>query len=214
MALKIKSVKQIFLLKLEGDKWFVGSSYDVDQTVERLRNAPTKWIKKYPIIEIYEVFPITDKDPKIECDFGCLIETKYIKRGGAQDIYHTINYMLRLGRENVRGSIFGNCRLSNSQMDMIDRQAEAIKNRRNCNACDKRIKKGEDITCNHYRIDSPSESSDGWYAKDSKDSLESSFEIDAEAPRCEKCQRISHKTADCKARVTLGGKFLPKVLAA
>jgi len=127
----------IYVLKLEQDKYYIGKSNNSNIRIEQhfLQNGSV-WTKKYKPLEIIEILNNSD-------DFD---ENKY-----------TLKYMELYGINNVRGSSFCNIILSKQDIDTITKMIDCAMNK--CYICgsnnhfvanctnDIKINKKEDKQC-------------------------------------------------------------------
>jgi len=93
----------IFVLKLQDNKYYIGSCNDVNNDVQRYFNGRfgPKWIKKYKPIRIIEVIS--------PCDIFDIDK-------------HTKRYMGIYGVDNVRGGAYTKIKLSKSDRNHIDKE--------------------------------------------------------------------------------------------
>lgn len=105
----------IYILKLEKNKYYVGKSNDVEERINKHYNGEgAAWTKKYPPIDIVEV--ISDCD-----DYD---EDKYTKM-----------YMNLYGINNVRGGSYINIYLDKSTVDHLCKELNTTND--NCFICGK-----------------------------------------------------------------------------
>lgn len=106
----------IYILKLQSDKWYVGKTDDFERRIEEhLLGKGCEWTKKYPL---------TDIDNVVQCSTDPYDEDKF-----------TLKLMAEQGINNVRGGIYCQMELDDSDIENIKR---SIRNARNlCLNCGK-----------------------------------------------------------------------------
>lgn len=92
---------QVYILKLEYGKYFIGHTQSIDTLQEQLQKKNIKWINKYPYIKILKVINNCDK---FDVD------------------KHTKKYMEIYGIENVRGGSYYQFVLSNEIITQINNE--------------------------------------------------------------------------------------------
>lgn len=97
----------IYVLKLENNKFYIGSTKDIKQRMLYHKECPNEWIKKYPIINIYETIEsITDIE----------IENNLVKI-----------YMSNYGINSTRGGSFSELYLNHSQINFLIKELKYLK---------------------------------------------------------------------------------------
>ena len=97
-----EELQQIYVLRLENDKYYIGRSFDVKRRYDEHLNGSSGsvWTKKYKPLEIiatYDSMSIFDEDK------------------------HVLEYMNLYGIENVRGGTYCSLELTNEQYIYIER---------------------------------------------------------------------------------------------
>jgi ribosomal protein S14 len=105
----------IYILKLEGGKYYVGKTINPEFRLETHFNARgSEWTKLYAPIKVKKVYP--------DCD--AYDENKY-----------TIKYMAKYGERNVRGGSYCRVKLSDDELVEINRQIDGAQDK--CMSCGK-----------------------------------------------------------------------------
>lgn len=92
----------VYVLKLENDKFYVGRTKNVDFRIDNhFNNNGSEWTKKHKPIEIFEIFKNCDNydEDKI-----------------------TLQFMEKYGIQNVRGGIYCTLKLTNADLKIINKQ--------------------------------------------------------------------------------------------
>jgi hypothetical protein len=107
----------IYILKLENDKWYIGKSDNPQQRyLCHLNGAGSAWTSRHKPIELFKVFE----------NLSPFDEDKYTKE-----------YMSLYGIDNVRGGTYVTIELSQSQKNFIQKELWSMNNLcNNCGAAD------------------------------------------------------------------------------
>ena len=107
----------IYILKLENDKWYIGKSDNPQQRyLSHINGAGSAWTSRHKPIELFKVFE----------NLSPFDEDKYTKE-----------YMSLYGIENVRGGTYVTLELSQSQKNFIQKELWSMNNLcNNCGAAD------------------------------------------------------------------------------
>jgi predicted GIY-YIG superfamily endonuclease len=200
---KYKSLS-VYVLKLKNQKWYIGSSENVEERIkEHYNEAGSEWTKKYPPIRTIEI--------KHNCN---ALEEDYI----------TKQYMNQYGIKNVRGGSYCKMILTDAQTESLATEMKTAHNE--CFRCGEQGHFSN--TCQVYQIDQQSDSSSNDEISDEKSDSSSNDEIsDEEAYEdaingitgpiyvyeesiivCYRCGRKGHIKRNCYARCHVNGHYL------
>lgn len=107
----IKSLYTVFVLKLEDDKYFIGSYYEgSNYTDDEILQVYNEWTNRYKPKSILE---------------------KHYKKPLFYDNELTVKYMCKYGMENVRGGLYTHQFLDKETIDYLIRKINEENNRNN-----------------------------------------------------------------------------------
>ncbi len=90
--------KLVYILKLQGGKYYVGSTENVEQRLEEHFNGlGSEWTSTYRPVKLLKVYQ------------NCSLD---------DETYHTLRYMRQYGKENVRGGAFSAVALPSSRQEI------------------------------------------------------------------------------------------------
>ena len=177
----------VYVLKLEDDKYYVGSSTNVLERFEQHKNGQgSAWTQKYPPTGIHYIYPSTDStDAALR-----LLEEKV-----------TYDLMTEFGILNVRGASICQIEIPSEEYDVI---AKMLLHRQN-----KCIKCGQE---GHYVNECPNvqvKRTGFWGWIQTGLAVAQEAEKTKPAPqKCFRCGRQGHFANSCYAKSHVNGKFL------
>ena len=152
----VKKILYIYVLECEGGKYYIGKTNNPEFRIENhFEGHGSEWTKHYKPIKILEIIPGDDFD-----------EDKYTKI-----------YMSKYGIENVRGGVYCQLTLSDTEINML--RKEILGNQNKCYGC------GES---GHFIRDCP------------LSKREVSRGSESDNIRCLRCGRKNHEESECYAK--------------
>jgi len=126
--------KNIYILKLDNKKWYIGTSNDVEKRIKKhIQGDGSKWTAKYAPVKLVKSYKIKD-----------LYEEDKI----------TIKYMDKYGIDNVRGGSFCKMNLTEAEKNVLRKMITTQNNK--CFSCGKSGHYAKE--CNVLYIDNSDES--------------------------------------------------------
>jgi predicted GIY-YIG superfamily endonuclease len=185
--MNINNANNVYLLKLQQDKYYVGKSKCVIDRIHEHKNGKgAVWTKKYPVIDIIAVHT--------NCD--SFDEDKYVK-----------TYMLKYGIDNVRGGAYSQVLMSDEQYDLLERELNHSQDR--CMKCGKFGHFA--LECSQPRCNDCGRLG---HASKNCPTPKCPVEIDTstnnvDISRCYRCGRDGHIKSKCLAKTHEDGTLLP-----
>jgi len=191
-------MEQIYVLKLESNKWYIGKTTDIkNRYFQHTSGNGSAWTKKYKPIQIYEV-----KQQVSEHDENNI----------------TKDYMKKYGVKNVRGGVYCQVNLPFYQIKILELERQGNTNKcYNCNLSGHMAN-----NCTREKIIPPIQSkventnnctSEEIIPKLTLPNCISTFIADClqylfDKNNCSRCGRHGHYTFACYARTHANGNFI------
>ncbi|GJD09042.1 hypothetical protein Gasu2_33140 [Galdieria sulphuraria] len=202
--------KYVYVLKLQQNKWYIGSTTNIKQRIaQHCQGTGCAWTSRYPFLEL----------------FDCQLQ-----RDGWHEENLTKEYMLRYGIENVRGGPYTNLELTEEEKEVIQRALDAFRGAcylcgsrghlaAECPTCDfkcsesaKDFEYSESQACfrcgrwGHYVADCYATTHRNGLSIDSRRTTSSNETFSADSNTCFRCGRWGHYVADCYATTHRNGQ--------
>ena len=177
----------IYVLKLEGDRWYVGKTHNVEKRFnEHLCGKGSAWTSKFKPLEVYETLKITSP----------FDEDKVTKE-----------YMLKYGIDKVRGGAYSTSELDSNTLIMQIRHAK--------NLCMRCGRAGHFITSCYAKTDSDGnpfvkilQCKRCGREGHENDTCKYKTTVDRKKIVCKRCGRNSHVESECYAGTNKYGNLL------